>query len=201
MLYLANASSEKIRDAMRAGRIGMMTTPNEGRAPLPGVQWAADNGCFSTHYVGDTRWIAWLRRHAEHASRCLFATAPDVVGHAAATLARSAQWLPIIRELGYPAALVAQDGLEDLTIPWTTFDVIFIGGSTAWKLSPAAADIATQARRRGKPVHMGPRQLPAPLDLRRTHRLRHRRRHIPRLRPRHQPRPTQHLDQPTKPLP
>lgn len=155
MLYLANASSEKIRDAMRAGRIGMIATPNEGRAPLPGVRWAADNGCFSTRYVGDTRWIAWLRRHAGHASRCLFATAPDVVGHAAATLARSAPWLPAIRELGYPAALVAQDGLEDLTIPWAAFDVLFIGGSTEWKLSPAAAEIAAEARRRGKPVHMG----------------------------------------------
>lgn len=155
VLYLANASSEKIRDAMRAGRIGMMTTPNEGRAPLPGVRWAADNGCFSTRYVGDTRWIAWLRRHTEHAPRCLFATAPDVVGDAAATLARSTPWLPVIRELGYPAALVAQDGLEDLTIPWDTFDVLFIGGSTTWKLSPAAAEIAAQARRRGKPVHMG----------------------------------------------
>ena len=40
------------------------------------------------------------------------------VGDAAATLTRSAPMLPRIRALGYPAALVAQDGLEHLAVPW-----------------------------------------------------------------------------------
>ncbi len=154
-MYLANASSPKVRAAMVSGEIGMLATPNEGRTPADGVTWAADNGCFSKNYVGDVKWIAWLRRHAEHAARCLFATAPDVVGDAAATLIRSTSWLPVIRRLGYPAALVAQDGLEDLEVPWDTFDVLFIGGSTEWKLSPAAAGIAAEAKRRGKRIHMG----------------------------------------------
>jgi hypothetical protein len=60
-----------------------------------------------------------------------------------------------IRGLGYPAALVAQDGLQSLTVPWHAFDVLFIGGSTAWKLGPAAADLTAQARRHGITVHMG----------------------------------------------
>lgn len=44
--------------------------------------------------------------------------------------------LPKIRALGVPAALVAQDGLEDMVdrVPWDEFDVLFIGGSTAFKL-------------------------------------------------------------------
>lgn len=155
MLYLGNASSPVVRDAMMRGEIGMLATPNEGRAPLPGVTWAADNGCFSKNYVGDERWFGWLTEHAGHADRCLFATAPDVVGDAAATLARSAPWLPRIRQLGYPAALVAQDGLEALAVPWDDFDVLFIGGSTEWKLGPAARAIVAEAGRRGKPVHMG----------------------------------------------
>lgn len=155
MLFLGNASSSAVRDAMTRGEIGMMCTPNEARTPLPGVVWAADNGCFSRNYVGDERWLAWLERHADHADGCLFATAPDVVGDAAATLTRSVPFLPIIRELGYPPALVAQDGLEHLEVPWDAFDVLFIGGTTDWKLSAAVRDLITEARRRGKRVHMG----------------------------------------------
>lgn len=155
MLYLANASSPAVREAMARGELGMLATPNERRDPLPGVTWAADNGCFSTRYVGDDRWMAWLVRHAVHASRCLFATAPDVVGDAAATLARSLPFLPKIRELGYPAALVAQDGLERLDVPWDEFDWLFLGGSTEWKLSAASAELTAEAKRRGKGVHMG----------------------------------------------
>jgi hypothetical protein len=56
---------------------------------------------------------------------------------------------------GLPVALVAQDGLEHLDVPWTWFDVLFIGGSTGWKLGPGAASLAEEAHRRGKRVHMG----------------------------------------------
>ena len=155
MRYLANASSPQVREAMSTGQIGMLATPAEGRSPADIAYWAADNGCFGKGYPGDVEWLAWLRRHAEHAPRCLFATAPDVVGDAAATLARSAPHLPAIRGLGYPAALVAQDGLEHLPVPWDTFDVLFIGGTTAWKLGAAARRLTAQAKARGKAVHMG----------------------------------------------
>lgn len=155
MLYLANASSPGARDAMRTGEIGMICTPAEGRDPLTGVSWGADNGCFGKGYPGAPSWLSWLARLAEHAERCLWATAPDIVGDAAATLHRSRPHLPAIRALGYPAALVAQDGLEHLTVPWSTFDVLFIGGSTEWKLGPAAAGLVADAHDRGKRVHMG----------------------------------------------
>jgi len=52
-------------------------------------------------------------------------------------------------------ALVAQDGLESLPVPWEDFDALFIGGSTAWKLSEAARELCQEAKRRGKWVHMG----------------------------------------------
>jgi hypothetical protein len=87
--------------------------------------------------------------------RCLFATAPDVVADAAATLELSAPMLPRIAKLGYRPALVAQDGLEDLAVPWAEFDALFIGGTTAWKVGDAAAALAIEAKRRGKWVHMG----------------------------------------------
>lgn len=153
MLYLANASSPKARDAMRAGLIGQMVTPAEGRKPLPGVAYAADNGKFGKGYPGDDVWFAWLDSlPREH---CLFAVAPDVVADAVATLRESRPWLPRIRALGFPAAFVAQDGLEHLEVPWDEFDVLFIGGSTAWKLSPHAARLAREAKDRDKRVHMG----------------------------------------------
>jgi hypothetical protein len=155
VIYLANASSRKVREAMARGEIGMICTPNEGRTPGAGVKWAADNGCFSTRYVGDDKWIGWLARHRGHVERCLFATAPDVVGDAAATLTRSAPHLPAIRALGYRAALVAQDGLEHLDVPWNEFDALFVGGTTGWKLSPAATRIVREAKRRRLWVHMG----------------------------------------------
>lgn len=155
MLYLANASSPRVREAMLAGLIGMMCTPAERRSPAGVPVWAADNGCFGKGYPGDAAWVAWLRKHAAHASRCLFATAPDVVGDAVATLARSEPWLPVIRQLGYPAALVAQDGLESLDVPWDAFDVLFVGGSTEWKLGDAARALCLEARARGKRVHVG----------------------------------------------
>jgi hypothetical protein len=77
------------------------------------------------------------------------------VGDAAATLARSTPWLRPIRELGYPVAFVAQDGIENTRVPWREFDVLFIGGSTEFKLGPVSAHYAAQAKRRGKVVHMG----------------------------------------------
>jgi hypothetical protein len=117
--------------------------------------WAADNGCFGKGYPGDVKWLRWLQRHSKHSARCLFATAPDVLGDAKATLERSAEFLPMIRALGYPAALVAQDGLEDFDIPWDEFDVLFIGGTDNWKLGPPAAAVTRAAILHGKQVHMG----------------------------------------------
>lgn len=152
-MYLANASSPKVRDAMRAGLIGQMVTPAEGRKPLPGVPFGADNGRYGKGYPGDDAWFTWLDSlPREH---CLFAVAPDVVADAQATLAESLPWLPRIRALGFPAAFVAQDGLEHLEVPWDQVDVLFIGGSTEWKLSPHAARLAREAKDRGKRVHMG----------------------------------------------
>lgn len=121
--------------------------------------YAIDNGCFAKGAAFDLAgYLAWLttigqRRDAE---LCLFATAPDVVGDAAATLERSLPVLPLIRAAGLPAAFVAQDGSEAAgLIPWDSIDALFVGGSTAWKLSDAARGVVAEARRRGKWSHMG----------------------------------------------
>lgn len=153
MLYFATPSGPLVLDQIRSGRLGFITSPRARNTVEPGMVWCCDNDAFSGGYVGDDRFLSWLTTRP--AATCRFVTAPDVVGDAAATLARSAPMLPRIRDLGYPVALVAQNGIEDMAVPWSTFDVLFIGGDTAWKLGPAARAVVAEARRRGRWVHMG----------------------------------------------
>lgn len=40
-------------------------------------------------------------------------------------------------------------------MPWDQFDALFLGGSTAWKLSPHAKALAAEAKARAKWLHMG----------------------------------------------
>lgn len=155
-LYLANpCTGGPILDAMRDGLLGFIDTPAQGNARPESVTWCADNGCYGSGYPGDDEWLSWLEGQSFGIGNCLFATAPDVVGDAARTLARSGPYLPIIRDLGYPAALVAQDGLERLDVPWDSFDALFIGGSTEWKMGGHARELVAEARMRGKWVHFG----------------------------------------------
>lgn len=133
-----------------------MLTPRMGQTPPDGMPWAADSGRFaSPQDYADETYLAWLSRMVPYQARCLFATAPDVVGDAAETLAMSAPMYAPIRALGYKVALVAQDGLEDLPVPWDDFDCLFIGGTTEWKLSEPAYALVAEAKRRGKWTHMG----------------------------------------------
>jgi hypothetical protein len=140
---------------MKTGKLGFINTPAQGNRLPDDVVWCADNGCYGKGYPGDEKWLRWLERLTPKADRCLFATAPDVVGKAKESLARSVPFLPAIRERGFKAALVAQDGLEDLSVPWDDFDALFIGGSTEWKLSNAARELVAEANARGKHTHLG----------------------------------------------
>ena len=153
MIYLSGS----VRPELVGPDLGLMLTPMMGNAPdFSRVMWAADTGCFGQpDKHDDEAYLVWLAKRDAHADRCLFATAPDVVGDAAATLARSLPMLPEIRALGYRAALVAQDGLEAMDVPWDAFDCLFIGGTTPWKLSEAAYALAREADERGKWTHMG----------------------------------------------
>jgi hypothetical protein len=149
VIYLSGC----VRDDL-APEMGVMVTPMMGNR-LPALRrWAADTGCFSQpERHDDDAYIAWLAER--DSARCLFATAPDVVGDADATLARSAPMLTRIREAGYRSALVGQDGLRPDMLPWENIDAFFVGGSTAWKLGEAAADLVREANARGKWTHMG----------------------------------------------
>ena len=79
-------------------------------------------------------------------------TIPDVVGDARATGDLFEEWH---ERISLPRAFVAQDGAEDLELPWDRFRCLFIGGTTEWKLSRSAESVMKEAKRRGKVLHLG----------------------------------------------
>ena len=142
------------------GDVGWMTTPRERRAR--GV-WArapfvaVDTGLFSPKGARAFSLADYLRYLAEAApwrGKCLFATAPDVVGDWDATWALARPVLPLLREAGYRAAVVAQDGLEALPSP-DEWDCLFVGGTDAFKLSETAYRLQREAKALGKWTHLG----------------------------------------------
>lgn len=158
MLYLSTPSSPEIAAAMSAGEFGCMTTPAQGNVLPDGCWWAADNGKFGKGWPGPEAWFLWLKDTVERygTERCLFAVAPDVPFDAAGTLAESRPWLPMIRNLGIPAAFAVQDGCEHGLLPEDDeYDVTFLAGTTEWKIGQVACRLTTEAKDRGTWVHMG----------------------------------------------
>ncbi|MDE2104879.1 MAG: hypothetical protein KGL39_47015 [Patescibacteria group bacterium] len=162
MIYLSGSVQPAI---LGDANIGFILTPNMGNRPnLMHTFWGADTGCFSLkqEFQLDV-YLDWLIHLQAYRSRCLFATAPDVArqpngtlgGDPIATWKRSKHVLPVIRALGFPAALVAQNGIENTAIAWDSFDVLFIGGDTEWKLGEQARRVVSEAKANGKWVHLG----------------------------------------------
>lgn len=123
---------------------------------LPFWRWAADNGCYAQgdrFDAGD--WLEWLASLRRYRSTCLFAVAPDVFGDGPATLDRAQPFLPTLRQLGYPAAFVAQPGTDRLPLPWDAIDALFVGGPNEWQHSEACFRLVAEAKRRGKWAHRG----------------------------------------------
>jgi hypothetical protein len=166
-MYLTGSTNDRIEPTLIGLGIGLMVQPGNGYLTrsdrYPSI--AADNGCYAASRKPEGfdpdvwwRWLGTVPR-----GRCLFACSPDVLhwhdgepfGDAVATLDLAERWLPVIRQAGFPAALVAQDGLPDLTVPWDSFDALFVGGSTAFKLAEPTLALVAEAKARGKWTHLG----------------------------------------------
>lgn len=158
MRLLVSGNTRQVRElALRfPDHLGHLLTPrntNRGAVVRGLLPFGADNGAF--HGLEPERFRRLLNVVRTHLQRCLWVVCPDVVADALATIRQFGQWYEEMRSVGVPLAFVGQDGAENLDLPWDAFDAWFIGGSTAWKLSRASADLAAEAKRRGKWVHMG----------------------------------------------
>jgi hypothetical protein len=175
VIYLAPVNSQT--PILRHPMFGCVATPDERRPVPTGTFWGADCGlrvAKSTDRADIERYLDWLECLPYDRTHCLYAVAPDVLGDAAATWQRSAPLLPLLRGLGYRAALVAQDGFDGGVIDWDAFDVLFIGGSPLaaggkyrlagrrhqtgreWKRREDGGYAAiAEGKRRGKWIHVG----------------------------------------------
>jgi len=141
--------------------IEQLFTPLTRRnAQRPGAHFAMDNGAFSRFNPDGFRTM--LAKHWDRRELCRFVALPDVVGSARRTLELFDHWYP--QTEGWKRALVAQDGIENLTIPWSLIDAIFIGGSTKWKMSKDAEDVIRATKACDKWAHVGRINTPGRLE-------------------------------------
>lgn len=136
-------------------RFGILTTPSH-RGVVQGIKngmdWAADNEAFTRGFDPE-RFFPWLSMLLPYRDTCLFVAVPDVVGDATATLKSYWRWFQHFS--GWPLAFVAQDGQEDLPFPGDEWRVLFIGGTTEWKIGPGAEACIRRAQEMGKGIHIG----------------------------------------------
>jgi hypothetical protein len=160
VLYLSGGITQTLLANPRPD-VGLMLSPGMGtfdskRLEVAMRWWAADNGRFAAPQLwnaGD--WLEWAASMRRWRETCVFLVAPDVVRNAQATLELSLPYLPTIRQLGFRAAFVTQDGCRDDLVPWDALDCLFVGGSDDWKLSEPSYALVAKAKTLGKWTHMG----------------------------------------------
>lgn len=154
MIALISGGTSSLKRHGVAGCVGHLHTP-DGRHDISKywLPYAADNSAFCG--FDEAKYRRMLDRIAASGKRPIFVTVPDVVCDPVETLRLFDAWAPTLEGLDLPAAFVAQDGCENLPIPWGRFSSLFIGGSTEWKLGEAAAELCIEAKRRGLWVHVG----------------------------------------------
>ena len=130
---------------------GWLNTPNVWhsliRLSAYNMPIACDNAAFSD--FSENRYISMLDKISVPV---LWVTLPDKVADPHQTNHLWQEWKGKVNQ---PKAYVGQDGCENLELPWDDFVCFFIGGTTDWKLSTSAADVAKEAKHKGKLVHMG----------------------------------------------
>jgi len=150
----SNNSNAHNLERMYPGRIGLLIGPGGWRDPR-GLPFALDNGRFAVWAKG-TQWdpdqfLAMIANAAKCESAPRWIVVPDVVADAVATFELWREWEPQLRGIGWPLALAVQDGMSPETVRrYSNPDVIFVGGSNAWKRNTLWAWCQEFAR-----VHVG----------------------------------------------
>ena len=131
---------------------GVLTTPGHRgvlSAITDGCTWAADNQAFMQGFNPDV-FFPWLEKMQPYRDTCLFVACPDVMGDCVETHKLWEHWQPQFGD--WPLAYVGQDG--ETNIP-SSASALFVGGTTEWKMSEAAASLIRLATRRELHVHIG----------------------------------------------
>lgn len=127
------------------------------RYKIANVPWALDNGCFSNFEY--TAWSKMLDEADDLSCKFnnphppIFVTLPDCVGNAKRT--KELFDFFYLQTVGLPRALVLQDGIEKIDIPWKEISAVFVGGSDDFKISKEVFDICRVAKMLKKWVHIG----------------------------------------------
>ncbi len=160
MILLVSGATKTLRRFSGNPSFGYLKTPRGGNSIATIVAmnclWGADNDAFGA-WDQERFWRMLSAISKVDRSRFLWVVCPDVVANAQATVNRWIEWYPQLDHLGLPTAFVGQDGLGQVAdqIPWDQMTALFLGGSTAWKLSVEAEYFAIEAKARGKWVHVG----------------------------------------------
>lgn len=141
--------------AGRPDRLGVLLTPSNGNREWwpEGVVWACDNDCFNG--LNAPRYMQMVGRVTRFRSRPAWVSGPDVVGDWKETRRRFDVWGPLLAELGLRVGYVLQDGQPADRVPWGDIGAVFVGGTTAYKLSDAAGRLTREGHSRGLLVHYG----------------------------------------------
>ena len=122
------------------GSMGHLYSPG-GLKKQPYGEWlpyALDNGAWSAHLSGKPwdpdAWRNHLMTAALSGQDPIWAVVPDVVGNMRRTLEMWNNYAAEVARYSWPLAFAAQDGMEPSDVP-DTAAVVFLGGSTNWKLA------------------------------------------------------------------
>ena len=139
--------------AGKFGHLGHIYSPAGWREPVPWLPYVLANGAWTCHTQGTPFDAAGFLGLCDKAAACgqppMWVAAPDVVADKEETLALWPAWELRLRGYGWPVAFIAQDGMTPGDVP-SGADLVFIGGSTAWKWSSLHAFCQAFAR-----VHVG----------------------------------------------
>ena len=121
-----------------AGLLGHLYSPGGQRGPWPGVPFSLDTGDFADWAAGkewnEADWRAHLAWARASGYSPLWAVVHDAVADRERTLERWEVFAPVVREHGFRPAFAVQDGMTFEDVPDSEC-VLFIGGSTSWKLA------------------------------------------------------------------
>jgi hypothetical protein len=136
-------------------RLGWLVGPSAmAKTKLrPWMPFALDNDAFASWTTGrpwdESAWLKML--NAVRSSQLVprWVLVPDVVADREATLAKWEQYAPVAARYGWPLAIAVQDGMTPADLP-ASAEVVFIGGTTAWKWKSLPMWAAA-----GRRIHVG----------------------------------------------